>query len=140
MKTILGSLTVLAAAALIAAPAQATSRGQTPAHTPYATLPNGLPAGVVHDPTASTAGRVADAQDADAFLPYATLPSGLPAGIVRDPSATPAAVPVVRVVEPGGFQWTDALLGAAIAAGVIAAVALAALYSTRHRHRGPLHA
>jgi hypothetical protein len=39
--------------------------------------------------------------------------------------AQPTAPDVVRVVEPGGFDWGDALIGAGVAAGATAAVAAA---------------
>lgn len=39
--------------------------------------------------------------------------------------ARPAAPDAVRVVEPGGFDWGDALIGAGVAAGATAALAAA---------------
>lgn len=150
MKTTFGSLSALAAAAVlavVAAPAAQATRGahepvttattqDARSYVPYAILPNGLPAGVVRDISASPAAQVDDVQDVELYVPYAILPNGVPAGIVRGPSASPAATPVVRVVEPGGFHWTDALIGAAVGAGAIAAAALATLYGTRQHHRG----
>jgi hypothetical protein len=54
--------------------------------------------------------------------------------VVATPSTT---VEVVRVVEPKGFDWGDAAIGAGIAAVAIAVVAAALQFIQLHRSAGP---
>ena len=51
--------------------------------------------------------------------------------------AQPAAPAVVRIVEPGGFDWGDALIGAGVAALATAGLA-AALQLMMGGRRGPI--